>query len=125
VHHVGFSDFPTRYRRADSGEVCVKAPVESYLQIYFRIFDRQQRLINFCQAVSNRLLAKNMLASLGCLYDKIGMSIGWGADQYRFNIWIRQNLFGVISDARYSATLGNLLGRLATNICNRKHRRFR
>ena len=77
---------------AHAGEVRVEAPVEADLQLHSSRFHRGQGAVNLLQAEGDGLFAEDVLAGLGGLRDQIGVGVGGGADQHRFDLRVGKDL---------------------------------
>ena len=125
VHQIGAPISPLATDLADASEVGIEAAVESDLQFDSGGFYRCQGAVDLVKAVSDGLLAEDMLAGFGGLHDEIGMSLGGGADEHGLDGGVGDYLRAGFGDSGNAAVGGQRFRGLAIQVGNRYCLRLR
>jgi hypothetical protein len=106
-------------------EVGIKAPIEANLQLDPGRFDCLKRLVDFCQVKGNRFLAEYKLSGSGGFLDQLGMGVGAGTDDDRFDGFIIENVMIIGGDGWNTVIGSTASGGFRLDIGNGQNLRLR
>ena len=107
---VDLADLAVAYHVIDCAVIMVKAAAEADLQLDAGLLGRVDRRMHLGQIIVDRLFTEDVLACMRRFDDVLGVRVGRGADQNRFDFRIVQDVVCILGAVRNATLLGKSFG---------------